>query len=291
MQHSLIYSESNAKYAEIGVNQIIGTFVLFSVLFHGLALILLAPASSHTLQNLQNSKQPQGFQAIIAPQFAEVGNNILPPAVVTSKAKVARPASFNTAQQKTGALGKVGTPNSIDNHAATADFQDIKQGATSPINADILPLTPTAATPYFFTANEVDYRAEMLLPMEMTWFDEEFALSGSLKMNIYVLADGTVEKIDLLSTADVSGALREKLLPLLQMAKYSPAIKNGKPVNSIKTMEFDLAARPDPKTTSETTLAGFRPKLDGKGNIAPNQDLSLWTGNAQKNREEALKKP
>ena len=127
---------------------------------------------------------------------------------------------------------------------------------------------------FFYRAAELDLRAEMLLPMELAWFEEQFSLSGSLKMELYVRADGKVDRIELLNVVDVSGALRETLLPLLQSAKFVPATKNGQSVNSIKVMEFDLAARIDPKTYTAVTLPGFRPKLDVKGNIAPNQDLS-----------------
>ena len=115
----------------------------------------------------------------------------------------------------------------------------------------------------------------MLLPMDLSWFEEDYALSGSLKMDIFVRKDGTVDRIELLNIVDVSGALRERLLPLISGSSYSPAMKNGLAVNSIKTMELDLAARVDLKTITTKTLAGYRPKLDAKGNIAPGQDLSM----------------
>ena len=95
-------------------------------------------------------------------------------------------------------------------------------------------------------------------------------LSGRLKLDIYVRADGVVEHIDILEAMDVSGALRESVIPLLKNARFTPALKNGKSVNSIKTIEFDLMARDDPKKTTFSKIPGYLPKQDMYGNIILN---------------------
>ncbi len=254
-----------------GSTQVLWISALFSILFHGLSFLFLSPAPGGQERSIRSDvvpasgqlAQPKAGKAIqmitLAPDLAST-TNVNPPRGLT--AKYATPVIAPLLAQENVLISAI---------APVVDHD----GVSSQRLPGVLVDTPLAVPEYFYRANDLDYRAEMLLPMEMTWFEDQFALSGSLKMSIYVRKDGTVERIDLLNIVDVSGELREKLLPLIYAAKFKPAAKRGEAVNSIKTMEFDLSARDDPKDTTLSTLAGFRPSLDAKGNIEKNQDLSL----------------
>lgn len=258
--------------AQNNMNQVMATTLVFSALFHGLAFLLLAPMFSSVVKNDNSSNQ---LVAVTAAKQVAAGSTLQMIDLTSKSAGAIEEVAKSSSANQAASAPRVTRTQALAVSSDPAFTQPETLDSPAQNTSGLLPPTLVKVPDYFFLGNEVDYRAEMLLPMDMSWFDDEFALSGSLKMSIYVREDGSVDRIELLNTVDVSGALREKLLPLLQMATYSPAVKNGKPVNSIKTMEFDLVARADPKTYTSKTLAGFRPKLDAKGNIAPNQDLSL----------------
>ena len=104
-------------------------------------------------------------------------------------------------------------------------------------------------------------------------FSEELFLSGRLVLDIAISDLGKVVNIEVVEASDASGALRARMLPLLREAPFSPAYKDGKPVNSVRRVEFTLGiVTGDPALGFNSSVSpGFRPRMDERGNILKNQ--------------------
>ncbi len=128
-------------------------------------------------------------------------------------------------------------------------------------------------SPPFYKTTEVSHIAQLQLPLEGVLFSEELALSGRLVLDIAVSDRGKVVNIDVVEATDASGALRAHMLPLLRDAPFSPAYKDGRPVNSVRRVEFTLGiVAGDPSLGFNAAVPpGFRPKLDERGNILKDQ--------------------
>ena len=68
---------------------------------------------------------------------------------------------------------------------------------------------------------------------------------------------------------NTNGALRARMLPMLREAPFTPAYKDGRPVNSIRRVEIKLGiVLEDPTLGYKSPIApGFRPRMDERGNI------------------------
>lgn len=132
-------------------------------------------------------------------------------------------------------------------------------------------LEQTAAL--FYTSSEVSHLAQLELPLEGVLFSEELFLSGRLVLDIAISDLGKVVNIEVVEASDASGALRARMLPLLREAPFSPAYKDGKPVNSVRRVEFTLGiVTGDPALGFNSSVSpGFRPRMDERGNILKNQ--------------------
>ena len=128
-------------------------------------------------------------------------------------------------------------------------------------------------SPSFYKSAEVSHIAQLQLPLEGVMFSEQLTLSGRLVLDIAVSDLGKVVNIDVVEASDPSGALRARMLPLLRSAPFSPAYKDGKPVNSVRRVEFTLGiVTGDPSLGFNATVSpGFRPKMDERGNVLKEQ--------------------
>ena len=128
-------------------------------------------------------------------------------------------------------------------------------------------------TPPFYKSSEVSHVAQLQLPLEGVLFSEELSLSGRLVLDISVSDRGKVISIEVVEASDASGALRAHMLPLLKEAPFSPAYKDGKPVNSVRRVEFTLGiVIDDPALGFKSEVSpGFRPRMDERGNILKTQ--------------------
>lgn len=127
--------------------------------------------------------------------------------------------------------------------------------------------------PLFYKSSEVSHLAQLQLPLEGVLFSEALSLSGRLVLDIAVSDLGKVVNIDVVDASDASGALRAYMLPLLREAPFTPAYKDGKPVNSVRRVEFTLGIVIDDPTLgfNSAVSPGFRPRMDARGNILKNQ--------------------
>ena len=155
---------------------------------------------------------------------------------------------------------------------ATTLAQTPLKRADEPPGAALVPdktITIESDRPRFYNASEVSHVAELQLPLEGVMFSEELSLSGRLILDIAISDLGKVVNIDVVEAIDASGALRARMLPLLRDAPFAPAYKDGKPVNSVRRVEFTLGIVIDDPTKgfNSTISPGFRPRMDERGNI------------------------
>ena len=145
-----------------------------------------------------------------------------------------------------------------------------KVGAT--LSKDKL-LSLEQASQTFYKSSQVSHVAQLQLPLEGVLFSDELSLSGRLVLDVAVSDIGKVVNIEVVEASDVSGALRAHMLPLLRDAPFTPAYKDGKPVNSVRRVEFTLGLVIDDPTLGfkSSVSPGFRPRMDERGNIAKDQ--------------------
>lgn len=157
------------------------------------------------------------------------------------------------------AIPRAGQKNPVD-----------KRGAMPSADKDI---SFAQSAPVFYKSSEVSHLAQLQLPLEGVMFSEELSLSGRLILDIAISDLGKVVNIEVIEASDVTGALRAHMLPLLRGAPFSPAYKDGKPVNSVRRVEFTLGVVIDDPAVrfTATVPPGFRPQMDERGNILKNQ--------------------
>lgn len=141
--------------------------------------------------------------------------------------------------------------------------------AVGPAKVDDAILSFEQSSPTFYKSSEVSHIAQLQLPLDAGLFSSEKSLSGRLILDISVSDVGKVVDIEVIEAMDVSGALRAYMLPLLRAAPFTPAYREGRPVNSVRRVEFTLGIvveEPKQKVLS-TVPPGFRPQMDARGNV------------------------
>ena len=131
--------------------------------------------------------------------------------------------------------------------------------------------------PIRIIAREYRYSATILKdePCYLTACPEALPLPGTCNIillpekGISIFEQGKVVNIEVVEASDVSGALRAHMLPLLKNAPYTPAYKDGRPVNSIRRVEFVLGfVRDDP------TLGSMPPTHPVSGRAGMSAEIS-----------------
>ncbi len=173
-----------------------------------------------------------------------------------------------TLTEKTSA--PVAGPVDVAVASAKASHEGDKSGA---VQSEEKVMSFERRAPPFYKSAEVSHVAQLQLPLEGVLFSEELSLSGRLVLDISVSELGKVVSIEVIEASDVSGALRAHMLPLLKEAPFSPAYKDGKPVNSVRRVEFTLGiVIDDPALGFKSAVSpGFRPRMDERGNILKTQ--------------------
>ena len=124
-----------------------------------------------------------------------------------------------------------------------------KPSATSPPSR--VPLDP------YLNMNDVDIRAEPINdpPLRYPWVEYQQRLAGVVRVALFINAQGVLERVDVME-ATPPGHFEEAALEAVVQLRFRPAIKNGRPVKSQKTIDvvFDpdesldrvSATQPDP---------------------------------------------
>jgi Gram-negative bacterial TonB protein C-terminal len=119
----------------------------------------------------------------------------------------------------------------------------------------------------YLTASQVDQPADMLVPLDASFFTDDLTLSGKINLDIAVNEKGTVDHIEVLNSRGPDGRLLARMLTWLKDKKFNPARKEGKPVPSILSFEFSLNKVENPFSNIPPGLPrGYRPPLDARGN-------------------------
>jgi Gram-negative bacterial TonB protein C-terminal len=119
----------------------------------------------------------------------------------------------------------------------------------------------------YLTASQVDQPADMLVPLDASFFTDDLTLSGKINLEIAVNEKGTVDHIEVTDSRGPDGRLLARMLTWLKDKKFNPARKEGKPVPSILSFEFSLNKVENPFSNIPPGLPrGYRPPLDARGN-------------------------
>lgn len=109
--------------------------------------------------------------------------------------------------------------------------------------------TPRALLPQprYYLTRELDVRPGIMTRTEPE-FPEAAArrfLSGRVVVRLFIGDDGRVEKVDVV-TAEPPGYFEEAAVSAFLSSRFSPGLKNGRPVNVQMTLEviFDIADAP-----------------------------------------------
>jgi protein TonB len=129
-------------------------------------------------------------------------------------------------------------------------------GAAAPASTEPPPVLPRP-TPYYAT-RELDVRPGIMTRVEPEYPEAAARrfLSGSVRLQLYIEADGRVSRVEILR-ADPPGYFEESAMRAFGAARFSPGMKDGRPVAAQMTLEVDFdAPPPTPATRTPQAAAG-----------------------------------
>jgi TonB family protein len=131
-------------------------------------------------------------------------------------------------------------------------------GAAGPASTEPPPVLPRP-TPYYAT-RELDVRPGIMTRVEPEYPEAAARrfLSGSVRLQLYIEADGRVSRVEILR-ADPPGYFEESTMRAFGAARFSPGMKDGKPVAAQMTLEVSFDA-PPPTPAARTPQASAVPQ-------------------------------
>jgi TonB family protein len=154
------------------------------------------------------------------------------------------------------------------------------QKIMQPAPPSILPPAPAAHAAFapqpkiYFSAQQVDQLADMLVPLDPSFFSDDYTLSGSVILEVAVNSSGTVDSIDVVSAKGDDGRFQSRIIEWLKSKRFNPARKDGKTVDSLFRFELNLEKVDKPfEGVPAWPPPGHLPKLDSKGNPIPDGPL------------------
>lgn len=101
----------------------------------------------------------------------------------------------------------------------------------------------------YYSAREVDVHPRALMSIEPVYPQaaDRKGLSGSVRLQLRLEADGRVEALEVLS-ASPPGQFETAALDAFRHARFSPAMRQGRPVRALVVIEvkFDHDGKPEP---------------------------------------------
>jgi TonB family protein len=121
-------------------------------------------------------------------------------------------------------------------------------GVGGTASTELPPVLPRP-TPYYST-RELDVRPGIMTRVEPEYPEAAARrfLSGSVRLQLYIEADGRVSRVEILR-ADPPGYFEESAMRAFGAARFSPGMKDGKPVAAQMTLEVSFDAPPPPPAT------------------------------------------
>jgi len=132
--------------------------------------------------------------------------------------------------------------------AAQQEVQTVRRAPESPragrATEDTRGQSVSAATesqfPFaaYFNINEVDVRAEPVNdpPLRYPWVEYQQRLAGVVRFTLFINAQGGLDKVHLIDGTP-PGYFEEAALEAVTQLRFRPAMKNGRPVASQKTID------------------------------------------------------
>jgi Gram-negative bacterial TonB protein C-terminal len=121
----------------------------------------------------------------------------------------------------------------------------------------------------YFSAAQLDQQPDLLVPLDPSFFSDDYGLSGSITLELAINSAGTIDRIEVVSVR-ADEKFREKIIEWLRDKRFNPARKDGKPVDSLFRFELDLAQVDKPfEGIPMWPMPGHLPKLDARGNPIP----------------------
>lgn len=132
-----------------------------------------------------------------------------------------------------------------------ADHDAISSGAATSDPAEPAPAPPRApgapvaavplAVPFdrYYTARELDQRAEQTNEVALVYPKTAYEMrrKGTVVLRLYINERGGIDQLGVVS-ATPAGVFEEAALSAAQSLQFSPAVKNGMPVKSLKVIEI-----------------------------------------------------
>jgi Gram-negative bacterial TonB protein C-terminal len=122
----------------------------------------------------------------------------------------------------------------------------------------------------YLAPQEVDQPAELLVPLDPSFFSDDYSLSGSVTLDVAVNSGGDIDRVEVVSAKGDDGRFQAKITDWLRDKRFNPARKAGKPVDSLFRFELNLAKVDRPfEDVRAGPVPGHLQKLDARGNPIP----------------------
>ncbi len=130
---------------------------------------------------------------------------------------------------------------------------------------------PNVALPKeYLTPQDVDQPAELLVPLDPSFFSDDYSLAGSVTLDVAVNSGGDIDRIEVVSAKGDDGRFQAKITEWLRDKRFNPARKAGKSVDSFFRFELNLAKVDRPfEDVRAGPVPGHLQKLDAQGNPIP----------------------
>lgn len=219
----------------------LGVALAISIAFH-LALVYgvrLAPpqAPAATVSSVLEARlvpaQPRSQVAAVAivkpsPRPADIAPAPAPPSPAVSRATDASPSPVTVPQRAETVAA--GTPVSAEKRA-------LPEGSDAPVTQKPSPLPavsmPLAEDPTYYPAKQVDVHPEPLQPVNPQYPEAAAAanIQGEVILLLLIDESGRVRDVSVVE-AKPEGYFEQSALDAFRIARFSPAMKNGRPVKS-----------------------------------------------------------
>lgn len=131
-------------------------------------------------------------------------------------------------------------------------------GAAGPASTEPPPVLPRPTS--YYSTRELDVRPGIMTRVEPEYPEAAARrfLSGSVQLQLYIEADGRVSRVEILR-ADPPGYFEESATRAFGAARFSPGMKDGRPVAAQMTLEVSFDA-PPPAPATRTPQATAVPQ-------------------------------
>jgi protein TonB len=131
-------------------------------------------------------------------------------------------------------------------------------GAAGPASTEPPPVLPRPTS--YYSTRELDVRPGIMTRVEPEYPEAAARrfLSGSVRLQLYIEADGRVSRVEILR-ADPPGYFEESAMRAFGAARFSPGMKDGRPVAAQMTLEVSFDA-PPPTPAARTPQATLAPQ-------------------------------